>query len=79
MEQQKRKRKKKQKWYAIKNGSVDGRMHIEASYDNLKKWFAPRYHRPLHKSFDTWQEAYNWLNDIAPPPPPKPSKSRPLF
>lgn len=67
----KQKRAKKQKWYALKNCSTDGLKHLEDSYDKLKKWFDPRCRMPKHKSFDTYQEAYNWLYDITPPPPPE--------
>lgn len=67
----KQKRTKKQKWYALKKGSIDRLMHIEDSYDKLKRRFDPRYRMPKHKSFDTREEAHNWLYDITPPPPPE--------
>lgn len=77
MEQQKKKRKKKQKWYALKNCSIDGLKHLEDSYEKLKRWFDPRCRIPNHKSFNTREEAYNWLYDITPPPsPPKPKRRK---
>lgn len=79
MKKEKRKRTKKQKWYALKKCSIDGLMHIEDSYDKLKMWFKPGYRMPLHKSFNTREEAYNWLHDITLPPLPRPPMSRPLW
>jgi hypothetical protein len=79
MAKPKQKRKKKEKSYALKTGSIDGIKRICNSYDELKKYFDPCCRLPHHKSFDTYQEAYNWLHDIDPPPPPPSNKQPPLF
>lgn len=75
----KRKRKKKEKWYALKFGSIDGKKRIEKSYDKLKKYFAPNVIRPIHKSFNNYMEAYCWLYDKPLPAKKRPSEALPLF
>lgn len=70
------KRKRRQKnFYALKKGGKKG---IYTSYEECERNFHPGWRKPLHKGFDTFIEAYNWLNDMPPPPPP-PSKPEPKF
>ncbi len=70
-----KKRTRKEEFHALKAGSIDGVKRIERSYDELMKYFDPTVRLPLRGVFDTYQDAYNWLYDITPPP----SKSRSLF
>ena len=77
-----KKRNKKKKFYALKHGSIDGKKRIEESYDELKKYFDPAVRMPIHKSFDTYIEAYCWLyNKPLPPDDDAPTEptAPPLF
>jgi len=79
MEKKKKKPKKKEKFYALKRGSIDGVKRIEKSYDELKKYFDPAVRMPIHKSFDTYEEAECWLYDKPVPPKKRLPKAPPLF
>ena len=72
-------KRKHKNFYALKKG---GKRGIYNSYEECVRNFTPGWNKPLHKGFDTYEEAYNWLNDITPPPPPPPKpepKVTPLF
>jgi len=70
---------KKEKFYALKYGSIDRKKRIATSYDELKKYFDPIVRMPIHKSFDTYEEADCWLYDKPIPPKKSPPKAPPLF
>ena len=70
---------KKEKFYALKYGSIDRKKRVETSYDELKKYFDPAVRMPIHKSFDTREEADCWLYDKPMPPKKRPPTAPPLF
>ena len=69
----------KQKFYALKYGSIDGKKRIERSYEKLRKYFNPDVRRPVHKSFNSYMEAYCWLYDKPLPAKKRPPEAPPLF
>ena len=55
-------------FHALKEGGIDGVKRIARSYEELAQYFDPNVRMPVRRVFDTYDEAYDWLYDITPPP-----------